>query len=260
MSNHTHLVLHINEPLARNLSTEEVICRWHKLHNGTLLTQQYKHRLHDKQWVATYMDTVEQTVKIWRQRLADISWFMRTLNEYIARKANKEDNCTGRFWEGRFKSQALLGKAALVSCMAYVDLNPIRANMAKTPETSYHTSIQYRINAAKAGKTPKYLLSFADDGNASNTQQLPLTLVDYIELVDTTGRKKIIHKRGVIDNTLPTILSRLKINATQWAELSTTFEDCFHHAAGSEIELLQYKENQHLQRLRDKAAAKRLFG
>ena len=78
------------------------------------------------------LESVVETTEIYRQRLYDLSWFMRHLNEHIAREANKEDQCTGRFWEGRFKSQALLDEAALIACMAYVDLNPVRADMAST--------------------------------------------------------------------------------------------------------------------------------
>lgn len=87
--------------------------------------------------------TVRDTLSVYRQRLHDLSWFMRCLNEPIAREANKENRRSGRFWEGRFKSQPLLDECALLSCMAYVDLNPIRADMCDLLETLNSTPIQH---------------------------------------------------------------------------------------------------------------------
>ncbi|MGY5615505.1 transposase, partial [Vibrio brasiliensis] len=65
----------------------------------------------------------------------------------IACQANKEDQCKGHFWESRFKSQALLDEQALAAAMTYVDLNPLRAGIAQTPETSDYTSIKARVEA-----------------------------------------------------------------------------------------------------------------
>ncbi len=260
MSNHSHLVLHISQEHAEKWTIAEVIRRWHMLHKGTLLSRQYLCPGQRAAMEPHLIECVVETANIWRQRLMDISWFMRSLNEYIAREANKEDGCTGRFWEGRFKSQALLGEAALAACMAYVDLNPVRANMAPTPEKSNHTSIQYRINAAKAGKSPKRLMPFAGNPRLGMPDGLPFRLADYLQLVDMTGRHMARNKKGKIDPSFPEILTRLNLKPAQWIELTSTFEDAFHRAAGNTIYLEQYKQRHQLQRLRDKSASQRLFG
>jgi REP element-mobilizing transposase RayT len=153
MSNHTHVVLHINKAKAEAWSMLDVLERWHSLHKGTLLTQKY---LKGDELDEASLKAVAELAEVYRNRLYDISWFMRHLNESIARQANKEDGCTGRFWEGRFKSQALLDEAALIACMAYVDLNPIRAKIAKTPEQSTHTSIKHRVESQKRAPISTY--------------------------------------------------------------------------------------------------------
>jgi len=229
MSNHTHMVLFVNEQQARLWSMDEVLNRWHKLFKGTLLTQQY---LRGDKLTKPLQKIVEDTSKVYRQRLMDISWFMRILNEHIARKANQEDNCTGRFWEGRFKSQALLDEAALAACMAYVDLNPIRANLANTPESSNYTSIQQRITAATKGKQPDTLLPFIGTPRQTMPTGLPFELSDYIQLVDLTGRCIRTDKPSYIDNNTLTILTRLNISSENWLTLTTKFRTCFHGAVG----------------------------
>ncbi len=117
MSNHTHLVLHIDIAKAKRLNNKAILIRWHKLFKSTFLCQRF---LNGELLTQAELATVNTRVNLYRERLSSISWFMRVLNEGIARKANQEDECKGRFWEGRFKSQALLDEAALAACLAYV--------------------------------------------------------------------------------------------------------------------------------------------
>jgi len=130
MSNHLHVVVKVDADKAKNLSDKDVLIQWNKGFKGTLLTHKF---VKGEDLNEFELKTVNDSIIQYRQRLIDISWFMRSLSEPIARMANKEDKYTGRFWEGRFKSQALLDEAAVLACMAYVDLNPIRAKMATTP-------------------------------------------------------------------------------------------------------------------------------
>mgnify|MGYP003632382199 CR=1 FL=1 len=248
MSNHTHIVLHVDKTLAEAWGTEAVLTRYHKLHKGTLLTQKY---LKGDPLTQGELISFDETVELYRKRLYDISWFMRDLNEYIAREANKEDDCTGRFWEGRFKSQALLDESAVLACMAYVDLNPIRANVASTPEASKNTSIKKRTKALKNKRPqPKTLMPFIGNHKEDMPKGITFDLKDYCELVDTTGRYIHDRKSGVIDDKQNPILERLGLNSAQWLTLTTEFEKHFYYAAGAEQMMHAFKRHTQHQRLR----------
>jgi hypothetical protein len=227
------------------------------VHQGTLLSQKYA-----KGGALSVSETIslEETVTIYRMRLYDISWLMRDLNEYIAREANKEDKCTGRFWEGRFKSQALLDESAVLACMAYVDLNPIRANMQSTPETSKHTSIKMRINAVKNNqRQPETLMPFVGNPRQNMPRGIAYSLKDYCELVDTTGRCIRENKTGYIDKSQSPILERLGLDTQQWLTLTTEFEKHFCYAAGAELMMNAFKHHTHHQRLRGMGKARVLL-
>ena len=202
MSNHYHIVVRINSDEVKNWSDEEVATRWMQIFSGPLLMHQY---LTNANLTRSELKSVAELLVTWRERLSDLSWFMRCINEPIARMANAEDHCTGRFWEGRFKSQALLDERALLACMAYVDLNPIRAAIAKTPEQSDYTSIQERIEHP----TTSCLMPLEE----KEIDSLPINLKDYLELVDWGGREVKHNKRGYIPVNAPPILARLRMDA-----------------------------------------------
>jgi hypothetical protein len=143
--NHYHAILRTRPDIAARWSDEEVAARWLTLYPRNCGLRRIA-KLPVKEQIRVLANCPKRIGKL-RQRLSNLSWFMGRLNEYIARAANKEDEVKGRFWESRFKCQALLDEAAIAACMVYVDLNPIRAGRAKTPEESDFTSIQERIRA-----------------------------------------------------------------------------------------------------------------
>ena len=242
MSNHYHIVIKIDAQAPQSWSFDEVIQRWLCLYKGPFLVQKYQK--------GETLDTAEQrvledTVEDWRTRLGSLSEFMQQLNQVIARQANQEERCTGRFWEGRFKSQALLTEEALLTAMAYVDLNPIRAKMAESPETSEHTSVQERINphfelrqalAHNPDINPQHFSRFpvkklaAFEGNIRSDIQhgVLFDIKDYLTLVDTTGRIQRKDKRGYIANESLPILQRLGIDADDWVDNTQKFEAIFY--------------------------------
>jgi len=264
MSNHYHLVVRVNRELALSWSRDEVLAQWLKIFSGPELVTRY---LAGDDLSEGQLLKLDEIVDEYRQRLFDISWFMRVLNESVARMANKEDGVKGRFWEGRFKSQALLDEAAILSVMAYVDLNPIRACMAEVPEDSDYTSLASRLHGCEGAyqapqsmqvdeikdqtRLPDYLhkinklpvaalMPFDGAGNAHDA--IPFSFVDYCELVECFGRAILPNKRGHIDQVQPKLCQRLGIDMQLLIDQAKTMLDSFGHAVGSVASLQVYSE------------------
>ena len=241
MSNHLHLVLSVDIYQSNCWTDREVVEHWHQVFKGTEITQKFaKGEVIESVEISQLKHSIAQ----YRSRLSDISWFMRCLNEPIARMANKEDKCTGHFWEGRFKSQALLDETAVLACMAYVELNPIRAQIAKTLADSDHTSLQLRIKAALKGKQPESLLPFIGNERLNQPKGINFSLEDYLELVDETGRIIRDDKRGAISSSAVNILTRLNISSDIWIKITSEFGKLFHGPVGTLQELTRYCEHQ----------------
>jgi len=253
MSNHYHLVLRVNAEHAADWSVQELASRWSRLYNNAFSKKVANGGLLDSE-EKTILKTA---IPIWRERLKDISWFMRNINEPLARTANEEDECKGRFWEGRFKSQVLIDDAALLTCLAYVDLNPIRAGIANTLQQSDFTSIQQRINAFRekqrtanrkqpnneksTGTVAPRLAAFSNEKTKSRNgteTSLPIEFASYLALIDWTGRAIRHNKKGAIPGDVAPILTELGIETTQWLTGVRQFNQRFYSVAGG-IEALQ---------------------
>jgi REP element-mobilizing transposase RayT len=210
MENHLHTVLRPRPDTVEKYSDFEVAKRWLKIFpprdsgHENLEIQLQK------------IITNKERVTLLRKRLSSLSWFNKLLNENIARRANAEDNCTGHFWDGRFYCQKVLDIPGAIACSVYVDLNPIRAKAAKSPENSEFTSIQERINAKKKRSATHVRLVAIEDAFKGK-----ISLTDYLVLVDVTARALKSNKASMPANSLP-ILERLGITPDSW--LSTTKE------------------------------------
>lgn len=205
MSNHLHVVLAVEPQAAAQWTNGEVAERWLRL---------FPVREADRQEARRF--TLLASISVYRDRLSDLSWFMKCLDEHIARRANAEDGITGRFWEGRFKCQLLTDERALAAAMAYVDLNPVRAGIASNIDDAEHTSVQARAKAlrdapetANEGLRPIFGLSVM--------RRLPFSAAQYVELVDYTGRQIRQAKYGAIVESAPPALRRLGLELDHWS-------------------------------------------
>ena len=329
LSNHLHAVLRTRPDVVGGWSDEEVARRWWRLFPWRREADGSPAEMRPDELRGMLADSAKLTE--WRKRLASVSWFMRCLAEPIARQANREDECTGRFWEGRFKCQPLLDEAPLLACCVYVDLNPIRAGIAKTPESSKFTSAFDRIQALKNSSveaasekktrksasredraasqstssqtnasvtasdgwlSPIELARDLDEPSASESKAsaamtpkpaktstrvtrrrtpeervrrasskgfLPMTLADYLSLLDWTGRQLRRDKRGAIPAEMQPLFARLKISGAGWFDLIQDFSRLFRRAAGRPESLVTEAARRDRRWLQGIASSRTLF-
>jgi REP element-mobilizing transposase RayT len=244
MSNHYHLVLHIAPERVNEWSDEEVILRSATINtlrvSGRFLTQEEKNKLSIK-------PRSKEEIEKMREKLFNISQFMAGMNQYLSRRANQETNRKGTFWDKRFSSVSLLDDAAVLSCMAYVDLNPVRAGMANSLEESDFTSIQERLRSyaqvqvtgVKPLLAPKHeqplLTPFATPNGKS---PIPCSLEDYINLVEWTGRqfrdgKASLLQPVAVSVELQVMLKNVGISPEHWLHNATSSETKYARVMGS---------------------------
>ncbi len=250
MSNHMHFVLRSRPDVVETWNETEVARRW--------LMICPKRR--DKQGRAlepteSELDAIRDNPAALQQirtRLSDISWWMRILCQKIAMRANKDDKEVGKFFQSRFKAVKLLDEEAILACSAYVDLNPIRAGLATSIEASQFTSGKKRFEAARErvsqpSLSPDRFLSpiplessKGSEGPKPNRHKtrcsdkgvLPLSNLDYLQLLDLTARMHRGDKKGFTPSKLPLLMQRLGIDVERWRKLTKDFGRMFSQVAG----------------------------
>src|SRR5262245_49811827 len=238
LDNHLHLLLRLDPDTANGWSDEEVVQRW-----GRLFPPRDKSRKPSpvsKEWITLRLKDVQWVARV-RERLQSLSWFMKCLKEPLARLANRQDDARGTFFEGRFKSVAILDEESLLATCAYIDLNPVAAGIVQTPEASPHTSIKERVDHAKthgrirdlkqaehgsiAGSKASskledahWLCPIEDRRTIDSTREGMLegfSLGSYLLLVDYTGRL-FRDGKATISRKLSGIFDRLGTTAENW--------------------------------------------
>ncbi|MCF6194073.1 MAG: hypothetical protein L3J46_07050, partial [Kangiellaceae bacterium] len=241
MDNHYHIVLYLDPKRPLNWSDEEIAERWLSAYPGRLDEPRFA-----KQRELKKQDIVgdKKKLKSYRKRLGSLSWFMGRLNEPLAKRSNQEDFCTGSFWQGRYSAQALLDEGAVFSCMTYVDLNPVRAKIADKLETSMNTAIKSRLDTIQAlgaeDRSSHLKESITSINHPRKSKPLSMTVREYIDLVEWTGRSIIYPNKAALPNKISASLGQLNLQQNHWLKQIEQFNNNYCHVVGP-IEQIRLK-------------------
>ena len=253
LSNHFHLILRSRPDVVETWDDSEVARRWLML-CPVRKKPDRSPEVPNEFELNSIRNDPEKLATI-RKRLSDVSWWMRLLCQNIGTRANQEDKQVGKFFQGRYRAVRILDEETLLACAAYVDLNPIRAAMAETLESSEHTSVQRRIQALEqaASSTPShgtgvdsFMSPLAIDEKsdsigpcANQTRErcsdkgfLSMSIVDYLELLDASARMVRPDKTGYTPGDVAPIFERLKLDPDNWRLQIQDFGRLFANVAG----------------------------
>ena len=281
LSNHFHLILRSRPDVVATWHDTEVARRW------LMLCPKRRNKDHSAQEPNEYeLNSIRKDpdkLTIIRKRLSDVSWWMRLLCQNIGTRANREDKEIGKFFQGRFKAVRIIDEESLLACSAYVDLNPIRAELAKTLEGSGFTSVQRRIQGL-VNDGPNQDRSKAFDAmlapvcidekhdpigpcanktgkRCSDKGFLSMSLRDYLELLDASARFVRPDKSGATPADMAPIFERLKLDVCYWQVLVKDFGRMFSLVAGKPEDVharrsLISRRRFHLKRIADESLSK----
>lgn len=253
LSNHFHLILRSRPDVVETWDDSEVARRWLMLCPKRKKDDRSPEEPNEFE-LNTIRNDPNKLATI-RKRLSDVSWWMRLLCQNIGTRANQEDKQVGKFFQGRYRAVRILDEETLLACAAYVDLNPIRAAIAETLESSDYTSVQRRIQSLQQSRlsTPsdsKALGSFLSPltidekkdsvGACSNQTRercsdkgfLSISTMDYLELLDASARMVRPEKKGYTPSDVPPIMERLRLDQDCWRLQIQDFGRLFANVAG----------------------------
>jgi len=239
MDNHYHLVLYLDPLAPLHWSDGEIAEKWLLTYPGRLDEPGFElQRELKKQAIMADKKKLQK----YRQRFGSLSWFMSRLNEPLAKTSNAEDFAKGRFWESRYTSVALLDESAVLSCMAYVDLNPIRAGIVQELQVSLYTSIRKRLDDLPL--KPELLAQpIQPMAGSVESRAVNIKLQDYVELVEWAGKSIVHPNKAKMPAHINTLLSAMNLQPDNWLMQVQNFNKGSPHSIGC------------LAKLQDKAVA-----
>jgi len=90
-------------------------------------------------------EVFDEQIAAYRSKLSSLANYMKEIKQAFSRNYNQRHNRRGTLWGERFKSVMVENGETLINCLAYIDLNPLRAGLVERPEQYRWNSLGYHV-------------------------------------------------------------------------------------------------------------------